>query len=537
MHIYSVTFQAGLFSAVTSAFIIQVHTQLPDPNEQTAALLRFLIYTINNTALGGDIPTVPPQSPPLPQSLVRVQILLYASLVTSLFSAFLAMLGKQWLNRYASIDMRGSVVERSQNRQRKLNGIVTWYFDYVMESLPLMLQVSLLLLGCALSTYLWHIKVVIAAVVIGVTTFGATFYAFIVVAGAVFESCPYQTPSALFLRFLWNKIPSRSVLFPTKLPTAQQSGTQPDTAQTFDGEVTALDFRCISWMLRTSLDRSINESTLKFLASILEHPGLNDGIVADCLNVLIGCINVTDDDRVVVTRGSEQLAEMAATCHLRSLSHLLVEQPSLKIPKGLHQRYKRAFPSMAKLHDLPFHRTIAAAHNLIVNNSPDLDLDVVDPSTPETLWLAHNFVKIAWHQKKSGLKNQNKVDDWILHFSHHCLLRGPDPPLSIIADCLSIAAIELGCNVSRGDVMSQDKRYVFINKLHSSSPHLQLVHTFGISYPIYPWLFNGCPKIPTPFRQTVSRLLLYCWVQHGWKGSASNLTDNHITPCANSSIA
>ena len=472
MHIYSVTLQAGLFSAVASAFIILVHSQLPDPNEETAALLRFLIYTVDHTALGGDIPTIPPQSgTPLPQSLVQVQVLLYASLATSLFSAFLAMLGKQWLNRYASIDMRGSAVERSQNRQRKLNGIVTWYFDYVMESLPLMLQGALLLFGCALSKYLWNIKVVIAAVVLGVTTFGAAFYAFIVVAGAVFESCPYQTPSAQFIRFLWKRVPSRSVLFPPKPPTAQQSEAQPDAAQMFDGEVTALDFRCISWMLKTSLDRSINESTLKFLGSILANPGLDDGIVADCLNVLIGCINVTEDDRVVVTRGSEQLAEMAATCHLRSLSHLLVDQPSSKISKYLHQRYKSAFPPIAILQDLPFHRTIAAAHNLIVRNSPDLDLDIVDPSAPETLWLAHNFVKVAWHQKKSGLKKQNKVDDWILHFSHHSLLRGPDPPLSVIADCLSIAAIELGCNVSRTDVMSQDKRWVIINKLYSPSSY------------------------------------------------------------------
>ena len=458
VHIYSITLQAGLFSAVTSAFIIQVHSQLPDPNEETAALLRLLIYTINNAALGGDIPTVPSPNPPLPQSIVQVQVLLYASLVTSLFSAFLAMLGKQWLNRYASIGVRGSVVERSQNRQRKLNGIVTWYFDYVMESLPLMLQAALLLLGCALSKYLWNIKVVIAAVVLGVTAFGATFYVFIVVAGAIFESCPYQTPGAQFLRFLWKRVPSRSVLFPTKRPTIQQSETQSDTAQTFDGEVTPLDFRCISWMLKTSLDRSINQSTLKFLGSILANPGLDDEIVADCLNVLIGCINVTDDDRVVVTRGSEQLAEMAATCHLRSLSHLLVEQPSSTVPKDLHQRYKSAFPSMAKLRHLPFHRTVAAAHGLIVGNSPDLDLDIVDPSTSETLWLTHNFVKIAWHQKNSGLKHQNRVDGWILHFSHHSLLRGPDPPLSVIADCLSIAAIELGCNVSRSDVVSEDKR-------------------------------------------------------------------------------
>ena len=87
--------------------------------------------------------------------------------------------------------MRGTAIERSQNRQRKLDGVVTWYFDHVMESLPLMLQAALLLLGCALSRYLWGINLTVASVVLSVTLVGITFYAFIIVAGADSESCPY----------------------------------------------------------------------------------------------------------------------------------------------------------------------------------------------------------------------------------------------------------------------------------------------------------------------------------------------------------
>ena len=123
--------------------------------------------------------------------MVHVQAILFASLSASLLSAFLAMLGKQWLNRYASIDMRGSVIERSQNRQRKLDGIVTWYFDAVMESLPLMLQVALLLLGCALSRYLWDSYTTVASVVLGVASLGILLYFLIVVAGSASGSCPY----------------------------------------------------------------------------------------------------------------------------------------------------------------------------------------------------------------------------------------------------------------------------------------------------------------------------------------------------------
>ena len=116
------------------------------------------------------------------------------------------MLGKQWLNHYDSADRRVSVIERSQNRQRKLDGAVKWHFCHVMESLPLMLQFSLLLLGCALSRYLWEIDITIACVVLGVTSFGALLYFFIVVAGTASESCPYQTPVSNVLRFLGRKV-------------------------------------------------------------------------------------------------------------------------------------------------------------------------------------------------------------------------------------------------------------------------------------------------------------------------------------------
>ncbi|KAF9780469.1 hypothetical protein BJ322DRAFT_1011815, partial [Thelephora terrestris] len=188
---------AGLFSAVTSAFIIEVDSKLqPDPSEETAALLRVLIYKIDSTTFGSDVPTLPPPRNGPSSAMVHVQAILFTSLAASLLSALLAMLGKQWLSRYDSSDVRGSAIARSRNRQRKLDGIDAWYFVYMMESLPLMLQAALLLLGCALSRYLWETSSTVASVMIGVTSFGLLFYLSIVIAGAISKSCPYQTPGS-----------------------------------------------------------------------------------------------------------------------------------------------------------------------------------------------------------------------------------------------------------------------------------------------------------------------------------------------------
>jgi len=158
-----------------------------------------------------------------------------------LFSAFLAMLGKQWLNRYASTDLQGTAIERSQNRQRKLDGVVAWYFDQVMASLSLMLQVALLLLGCALSRYLWE---TVTSVILGLTS---------LVSPSTFSSWPL----AQLLRVARIKRLDLHVI--RYLTRRVLSSATPGS----DSQTAMLDFRCISWMLQASLDKAVHLSTLK----------------------------------------------------------------------------------------------------------------------------------------------------------------------------------------------------------------------------------------------------------------------------------
>lgn len=132
--------------------------------------------------------------------MIQIICVFYSSLAASLLAAFVAMLGKQWLNRYERVGTRGSVIERARERQIRTDGMSTWNFHLVMESLSVMLQMSVLLLGYALSQYLWTIDKTVADVIIGVTSFGVIFYAFIVIAGVMSYNCPFQTPASLFIR-------------------------------------------------------------------------------------------------------------------------------------------------------------------------------------------------------------------------------------------------------------------------------------------------------------------------------------------------
>jgi hypothetical protein len=119
----------------------------------------------------------------------------------SLLAAFVAMLGKQWLNRYLR-HAGGSMIERCGDRQRKFDGLEKWPFRFCMESLPIMLQIALLLLMCGLSRYVWSVNTSVGCVVLSFTVLGVVFYIAVVVAGASSYECPFQTPASIGLRHL-----------------------------------------------------------------------------------------------------------------------------------------------------------------------------------------------------------------------------------------------------------------------------------------------------------------------------------------------
>ena len=188
---------------MTSAFIIDIQQDIKeDFSETSAKLLRVLVQNANATAFGEHVDPPPLDWKLSDTSYVGIQCTLYASLAVSVLAACLAMLGKQWLNRYDQIEMRGTLIQRSRHRHRKMTGMAAWHFDITMEALPVMLQVALLLFCYGLSRYLWNVNQAVAAVIIATTSLGFLFYVCIVSAATASYECPYQTPVSLLLRLL-----------------------------------------------------------------------------------------------------------------------------------------------------------------------------------------------------------------------------------------------------------------------------------------------------------------------------------------------
>jgi hypothetical protein len=153
---------------------------------------------------------VPPIQEVPSNDIVTVTCLMYASLLISLLAAFIAMLGKQWLNRYLR-NSGGSMIERCGDRQRKRDGLEKWPLHFFVESLPMMLQAALLLLACGLCRHMWSINASVACTLISLTGLGVVFYIAIVISGMSSYACPFQTPASIALRGPWKKTRCRIV--------------------------------------------------------------------------------------------------------------------------------------------------------------------------------------------------------------------------------------------------------------------------------------------------------------------------------------
>jgi len=142
--------QAGLFSAIILAFIVQIVPQL-QPN---ALLLRILEQ---NASFCGIDPLAP--IPTIPTGVVRAQSILFASLSVTSFVIFVAVLAKQWILYHTRVTTWGNTVNRERERQAKLVGLQKWGMRLIVKSLPIMLLFAFLLFGIACAVCLWDLNV------------------------------------------------------------------------------------------------------------------------------------------------------------------------------------------------------------------------------------------------------------------------------------------------------------------------------------------------------------------------------------------
>ena len=397
----------------------------------------------------GNIPTgsaaVPPPWLGPDPGTVRVQATLYASLAATLLAALIAMLGKQWLNRYSQMEKRGSVIDRSRYRQRKMDGMDTWHFDLVMECLPLMLQAGLLLLGYALSDYLFSINMVVASVAIGFTAFGVLFYLLIVSAATFSYTCPFQTPLSLIFRFMirfddeHKKYLERTRkrlrrIFSRKKKRASNGNvngngdhlelsmvnTSDQPPLLFDKETDwggyVLDSNCIARLFQMSTDADVSMAIMRFIPEVVWHPGIRTTPLERLYDTALECFDSSSGHPVVVTKLRDKVYFSA-----KALVHLTIQRKCIG-----NESDEAVFKSISERH-----QAMGSKH---YDGDPDLEstLGIIDRvfgvpvpepmrwekfsfTIPHHAWMGHILLYRAWDAIRAGQPLPDDTKEFVLH--------------------------------------------------------------------------------------------------------------------------
>ena len=192
-------YQAGLFSAVLTAFNIESYKLLQeDPAETSAALLAQISAQLGSGTASSVSPSYLGSSSSFRPDTrsVRINILWFSSLVLSLVSASIGILTKQWLREYMS-NTASSHRENARIRQLRHEGFVRWNVPLTIALLPILLQIAMALFFAGLLDLLWSLHPAVAGVVTGLVTISLSFLILTTLLPTVFGDCPYKSPQAM----------------------------------------------------------------------------------------------------------------------------------------------------------------------------------------------------------------------------------------------------------------------------------------------------------------------------------------------------
>ena len=448
----------------------------PDYNEMSFTVLTMLLNATTGASSQLPLPTWSGPSP----SIVQIQSILFSSLASALLAAFLATLGKQWLNFH----VEGSFIDRNHHRELKMRGMITWRFKFVMECLPLIMQLSLFLLWCALARYLWTLSRTVSSVITGFTVAGVAFYIFIVIAGTFSKTCPFQTPISVALRATRERYREeiaealkimRSLLGvrrpQTSLITHRHQTATLQIASDVDDQENEVrsELSCISTMFKMTKAPNSVTATMAYIPEIIWDDRVKSVPLLQVYQILRESLSRSADGNVSPRQGARDRAFWSA----KALLHLYVQRRCI-CPADT------TLTNQAKLIDHSRQPFIDHSRQPLGHREPDGDPDlasifyIIDwtfgaqPQPPipwaefrlnesHHCWLSHTLQYRALYV----LDAQNKLTDDVKEFVSTSLSRRPHT--RVVADCLFIVKIVAGHRPEPRDLRFKDRRWVFFD--------------------------------------------------------------------------
>jgi len=225
---------AGIFSAIITPFIAESYKLLHNP-------------TPEYFASGG--------------YTVRVNVMWFGSLVTSLTAALLSIRCKQWLDGYdADLLLTGSgspdnLRNACRMRQYRYQGLQKYYIPELIGLLPVLFYLSLLFFAVGLIDFLWHLNQGVAIYVSALCGIVVSFHLYTTITPFFTTQSPFKTSLSILLGNLYRGLWSKKLVIKGLLEEEEMSDVD-RLGEELDGE----SFR---WVMKNTRSVEIYEDCVR----------------------------------------------------------------------------------------------------------------------------------------------------------------------------------------------------------------------------------------------------------------------------------
>ena len=373
---------------------------------------------------------------------------------------------KQWVNSYAIFYRKGTAADRCRDRQRRVDNIGTLLVRSPIAWLLGLVQTQFFLLNVAIGTYLLTVNSFVSGSFIILAFSIVAAYLYFTLRRAIDSRFPYQTPMPFTLRWFGRVFFSHPVasldglirvvthFLSRPITSLRRMHTIPHTSKQGPDR---LDVHCASWTLQISVDKAVRLSTLEHCL----------GSPPSSLQIVSVSLSIASTFWITTWWWSEDSDDSPQHLRCPSSAPFCIFRPRIQ-SLGRSSTIVGAIPQSFRSRRLPFYYTLGAIHRRFNSKEkhkqrPKIEWRDYKPSGHEHARVSRALAELVQSEyrrsecrEREGERERGKFPRWIIRFALHSL--SLYPPKTVVIDCLSVVAIDLGCEVPNIAVMASGER-------------------------------------------------------------------------------
>lgn len=247
------TKQAGLFSGILSAFLIEVRKGLQEDLQDITNQLLTTLILVQQNASASALPSSTSHFEP-GKSTRWVNGLWFTSLLFSLLSALSASLAKAWVTEYSSFSFQARVHwTAASSRHTRFLGVQRWHLETFIHCLPMLIHASVFLFAAGLDILLLDDDVGVGSLMMTLSAISLALYIASTAHSVWCSDSPFRTPLSVFIRWGF------------------KMNSQPPTS---DDDVSKAE--ALGWLLVTSADATVTENCVRAIAGLPATPEIQN---------------------------------------------------------------------------------------------------------------------------------------------------------------------------------------------------------------------------------------------------------------------